>query len=129
MKQQLKNFINLLTYLIKDGNRLDAEQFLHSTFTQLPLEQGVTMATAMRVPSATVELIQILGTILRDRVGLSISKTECWTFPKILKKDDSSFEPSNPVATFERAQNEYLIYLGAGHCMVQKPGSGQDRLS
>ncbi len=86
------------------------------------------MATAMRLPSATVELIQILGTILRDRVGLSISKTECWTFPKILQKDDSSYEPSNPVATFERAQNEYLIFLGAGHCMVQKPGSGQDRI-
>lgn len=58
----------------------------------------------IRVPATTVQLVQILGEILRDRMRLRMWRTECWTFEHVA-------EWNTP-----KTNEKTTVYLGSGDC-------------
>jgi len=69
------------------------------------------MSKHIRVPSTTVELIQILGEILRNHLGLSVHRTECWTFRHV-----SSWETMRSDFDYPVVDQRNSLYMGEGSC-------------
>ncbi|MFH1223637.1 MAG: hypothetical protein V1647_04770 [Pseudomonadota bacterium] len=83
----------------------------------------------IRVPATAVELIQFLGAILRDHLGLKFQKTECWTFfhvaqwPINKEVSDDDFVPCcvDP-GTYWVRTHDINVYLGKGYAKVLSSG-------
>lgn len=90
----------------------------------------------IRVPATTVQLVQILGEILREHIKISLYGTECWTFEHVAdweikrteymlpsqENDGGSFDPQD----YEYKATEYRMttYLGSGKCLAFGYGDG-----
>ena len=82
------------------------------------------MSKEIRIPETTVQLVQILGTILRDHLKISFygDRTECWTFKHIVNWQIRGDEPG-PYASYDEWWN-YMFYLNPEHEMSVYLGSG-----
>lgn len=70
------------------------------------------MAEKIRVPSTSVELVLILGAILRKHITLSLQGKECWTFERIVDFSQTSYDDEKG----ELEVDNYLtVYLGSGY--------------
>ncbi len=82
-------------------------------------EEDAMNGKKIRVPSTTVDLIQILGTILRDHLELDLPESECWTFEYVTdweiygKEDEWSDDFPVPYLDTEAVNS---VYLGTGKC-------------
>ncbi len=83
----------------------------------------------IKVPATTVQLVQILGGILRDYIKIYVVDTECWTFDHVAnwetKRTESMMPPSQASdgGLLEQEDYEYqvtdhrmAVYLGSGKC-------------
>ena len=80
------------------------------------------MDKEIRVPATTVQLVQILGTIIRDHLKVRLFGTECWTFQHVVNWEIWGEEPKSEAEESERMNYEYRnpehrmsVYFGAGH--------------
>jgi hypothetical protein len=70
----------------------------------------------IRIPSTSVELVQILGMILRDHLKLKLWGTECWTFEQVSAYDVKSKDNIDPETDIYRGvEHEVNVYLGEGY--------------
>jgi len=99
------------------------------------------MSKKIRVPATTVQLVQILGVILREHLKIPIDEegSECWTFEHVVDWDIQIREPGPKASHAEwcsyqyrvelgRPEHEMSVYLGAGYCHVFNPEQGVKRL-
>lgn len=76
----------------------------------------------IRVPATTVQLIQILGTILREHIKLRPLDTECWTFEHVAKWGIYGKKPGPEAGLVE--WSEYQLYENPVHAMQTYLGYG-----
>lgn len=84
------------------------------------------MANKIRVPATTVQLIQILGVILREHLRIQLWDTECWTFEHVA---DWCVFPRDPDTTENWAPPDFemSVYLGSGRCRASGYGSDPEK--
>ena len=81
----------------------------------------------IRVPATTVQLVQILGVILRENLKIRIygEHSECWTFEHVTDWEVPVEPPKEGADQAEwehyewqsvRGEHEMSVYLGSGHC-------------
>ena len=83
----------------------------------------------IRVPATTVELIQILGNILRDHIKLGIIGSECWTFEHVRDWEIYGEKPDSDADVVEwdlyllhgNPEHRMSVYFGSGNCHVVGP--------
>lgn len=73
------------------------------------------MKEKIRVPSTTVELVQILGTIIRDHLKIRQFGTECWTFQQVADYEVRSKECEG----YRPVEHRNCVYLGEGYLKAQ----------
>lgn len=93
----------------------------------------------IRVTSIIVQLIQLLGTILRDQLGFKLYRPECWTFEHVGKYeipvDRHAKEPAKDASNEEwgeydrskEPEHEVSVYMGTGRFPVYS-GNGVDQV-
>lgn len=77
------------------------------------------MKEKIRVPSTTVELVQILGTIFRDQLKIIQFGTECWTFQQVADYEVRTKTEAYPGAGYKPTEHRNSVYLGEGHLKAQ----------
>lgn len=77
----------------------------------------------IRVPATTVQLVQILGDIIRNHIKISLYDTECWTFEHVADYEVRWEEPDPDAGETEWL--EYLNYGNPEHSMNVYLGSGK----
>jgi hypothetical protein len=82
----------------------------------------MSKSNSIRVPATTVDLVLVLGRILRKHLQLKILETECWTFEHVADWEIYYKLPADDADASEREW--YEVYLGSGHCLTR--GAGQD---
>lgn len=96
----------------------------------------------IRVPSTTVELVQILGAVLRDHTKIKQWDAECWTFEHVADWDierteymlpsQANGDDSFPIQDYEYkvVEHHQTIYLGSGKCHAfgygKDPGNAKE---
>jgi len=77
------------------------------------------MKEKIRVPSTTVELVQIFGTIFRDHLKIRQFGTECWTFQQVADYEVRSKQDVYPGADYKQVEHSNSVYLGEGSLKAQ----------
>lgn len=76
------------------------------------------MSNDIRVPSTTVEIIHILGQILRQNLEFEVWRTECWTLKDIASWNEEYDDHGCP--------GRYIqLYYVQGHCYEDRPSRAE----
>lgn len=93
----------------------------------------MSKSKSIRVPATTVDLVLVLGRILRKHLQLEILETECWTFEHAADWEIYTKPPAEGADPSEwewyeyyssRPEHEMTVYLGSGNCLAR--GLGED---
>jgi len=86
------------------------------------------MRKDIRVPETIVELLQILGLMLRDQMMLTAVANECWTIRPISEWDIThpciedlmaQYEwPRRATLQFDKIEHRMSLYFISGHCII-----------
>lgn len=81
------------------------------------------MSNEIRIPATTIEMIQVLGCVLREHIQLQMASTECWTFNHVKDWQIRGKEPTEDASQAEWDQymlnenprHKQSVYLGEGY--------------